>query len=115
MLYRLEELEREKQEFETRILLVQTQKAADSHFLDSSHEIANFILNFEDELSCSDPFRKKALLKKCISHIIVDRDKKVIRLAARLLPAVTPELDYLLQKETAATKVVTAVSSGGRT
>jgi len=46
VLDRLEELENEKQELETRILSLQTQKAADSHFLDSSREIANFILNF---------------------------------------------------------------------
>jgi hypothetical protein len=109
VLNRLEELEKEKQELETRILSLQTQKAADSHFLDSSHEVANFILNFEDELNCSDPFRKKILLKKCISQIIVDRENNVIHLSARRLPAVTPELEYLLQKETAALEPATGV------
>lgn len=116
VLDRLEELENEKQELETRILSLQTQKAADSHFLDSSREIANFILNFEDDLNSSDPFQKKALLKKCISDIVVDRAQNVIHLSARILPAVTPELEYLLQKQKAvATNVATAVSSGGRT
>ncbi len=87
---------------DTRILSVQTQKAADSYFLDSSREIANFILNFEDELSCSDPFRKKALLKKCIFEVVVERAKNVVHLSAHILPTVTHELEYLLQKEKAA-------------
>ena len=115
VLERLEELEREKQELEARILSLQTQKAADSRFLDSSREIADFILNFEDDLNSSDPFRKKVLLKKCISDIVVDRAKNVINLSARILPAVTPELEYLLlqNKKAVATKVATAVSSGG--
>lgn len=115
ILERLEDLERQNREIEARLAALRAEKIADSHCIDSAQEVANFILNFEEEFEKADPLQKKALLKKCISHIVVDRDRNVVRLAVRRIPAVTPELDQLLQKETAATKVVTAVSSGGRT
>lgn len=112
---RLDELERQRQELEGRLLIVETQKAADLDFMDNSRAVARFVLGFEETFKSSNPFNKKALLKKCISHIIVDRSRNLIHLATRLLPAATPQLEYLLEKETAATKVVTAGCSGGRT
>ena len=54
-------------------------------------------------------------MKKMISKIDVDRDNNVVRFYVRRLPAVTPELDEMLQKERVATEVVTTQSSGGRT
>jgi hypothetical protein len=80
----------EKKEVEVRILSLQTQKASDSHFFHSSHEILNFILNFEDALNCSDPFSMKTLVKKCIADVLVDKAENVIHLSTRILPAVTP-------------------------
>ena len=112
---RLEELERQKQNLEIRLLTIESQEAADSNFVDSSRAAASFVLGFEENFKSANPFNRKALLRKCISHIVVDRDRNVIRMATRLLPAATPQLEYLLKKETAATKVVTAGCSGGRT
>ena len=66
---RLEELEKQRQELEIRLLTIETQKASDSNFLDSSRAVASFVLGFEQ--------------------------------------------NFKLQKETAATKVVTAGCSGG--
>lgn len=115
ILERLEELEREGKELEHNLTTLKSEQIADSRYHDSAHSVANFILNFEEEFEKSDPFRKKALLRQCISDILVDRERKVVRLAIRRIPAVNSELEYLLQNKKAATGVVTAVSSGGRT
>lgn len=112
---RLEELEKQRQELETRLLAVETQEAADSIFLDSSRSVASFVLGFEENFKSANPFAKKALLRACISQMIVDRDRNRIYMTTRLIPAATPQLEHLLKKETAATKVVTAGCSGGRT
>jgi hypothetical protein len=75
--------------------------------------VANIILNFEEKFNHSDFASKKLLLKKCIYGATVDREKNVFRLDVRQVPMATIDLEFLLQKEKAATKVVTAMSSGG--
>ncbi|HTY36393.1 MAG TPA: hypothetical protein VMH23_04735, partial [Bacteroidota bacterium] len=112
---RLQELEKQREELEIRLLSVETQKSADTEFRDSARAVASFILGFEESFRNATLFNKKALLKKVISNVVVDRKQSLIHLSTRLIPPVTPTLEYLLKKETAATKVVTAGCSGGRT
>ena len=50
-----------------------------------------------------------------ISKIDVDRDNTVVRFYVRKLPAVTPELDEILQKERVAADIATAaIGSEGK-
>jgi hypothetical protein len=95
-------------------LALRAESVTDSRYNDTAHLVANFILNFEEEIERSDPFRKKSLMRQCISGILVDGERRQVHLAVRRIPAVTSELEYLLQNKTVATKVMTAVSSGGR-
>ena len=56
---------------------------------------------------------KKLLMRKMISKIDVDRDNNVVRFYVRKLPAVTPELDEMVQKERVVADVATTQRSGG--
>jgi hypothetical protein len=116
ILERLEELERENNENEGKLTVLKDERSVDSRCNETSHLVANFILNFEEEFERSDPHRKKALLKQCISDILVDRERKVVRFSVRRIPVMTAEIESLLkehQKNKAVTEVMTAVSSGG--
>ncbi|MGB2867267.1 MAG: recombinase family protein [Bacteroidota bacterium] len=112
---RLEQLEGEKKYLEGR--LYEATKITENEDLsaDTAQAVASYLLNFEEVFENADPFKKKLLLKRSITSLLVDRQQGVVRLAVSRIPAVTTQLEQLLQKETAATKVVTAVSSGGRT
>ena len=58
---------------------------------------------------------KKLLIKLCISEIVVKRERGVIQLFVRKIPAVSPQLEKLYKNKKALTRVVSAQSSGGRT
>lgn len=118
ILERLEELERENRELENKLTILIAERSVDSRCADTAHSVANFILNFDEQFDRSDPFRKKSLLRQCISGILVDRERKVVRLAVRRIPVVTAEIESVLQKNEknkAVTGVMTAVRSGGGT
>lgn len=115
LLERLEKLEREKKDFEERLFNIKANSRQIESYEKTAQKVANFVLNFEEEFERSNPARKKQLLKNCILGMLVDREKNAVNVAVNRIPAVTFELENLLQKEKAVTKVVTAVSSGGRT
>jgi ribosomal protein L12E/L44/L45/RPP1/RPP2 len=59
------------------------------------------------------PEEQKHLLKQVISKIVVEREKKVVQFFVRRVPAVSVQLEELLQNKKAATQSVTAEGSGG--
>jgi hypothetical protein len=98
ILERLQELERENNENEGKLTVLKAERSVDSRCNETSHLVANFILNFEEEFERSDPYRKKALLKQCISDILVDRERKVVRFSVRRIPVMTAEIESLLKE-----------------
>jgi hypothetical protein len=100
--------------FEERLFILKVASNQVESYEKTAQKIANYFLNFEEEFERSNPARKKQLLKNCILGMLVDREKNAVHVAVNRIPAVTFELECLIQKETAATKVVTAVCSGGR-
>lgn len=75
--------------------------------------VIDFIENFATRIENAPMHEKKILMKKVISRIDVDRDAQVVTFHVRRLPAVSPRIDDLLQKERVAAKVATTQSSGG--
>lgn len=77
--------------------------------------VERFVHNFKEEF-CRVPLDvQKALVKKMISEIIVDREKNVVRVYVRRVPSVTPAVEELLKKEKELTNIVSSSCSGGRT
>ena len=73
--------------------------------------------NFEEHFRKASAFEKKVLLRRCVSKIIADRERKGARVYVRPLPDVGPRLTEGLKIEAPTTdsSVVGAGSSGGRT
>lgn len=115
LLERLENLEREKKDIEEQLFNLKTASIQIESYDRTAQAVARYVLNFEEDFEKGNPARKKYLLKNCILGILVDREKNAVRVAVNRIPAATFELENLIQKEKAVTKVVTAVSSGGRT
>lgn len=114
LLVRLEELEAEKKGIESRLNALKVETRGIFNVSDVSSQVADFIANFEKVFQMAPIEERKILVKKCISQIIVDRDKKVVRFFIHRIPSVIPQMDTLLQNKKALT-VVSAQSSGGRT
>lgn len=112
---RLGELEDEKKALELHLskLTTVTKQRIDPHLI--SKEVARFILEFESKIQTVPPEDQKLLIKKVISSIIVDRERNVVQFYIRRIPAVSPQLEELLQNKKAPTESVSAGSSGGRT
>jgi DNA invertase Pin-like site-specific DNA recombinase len=64
--------------------------------LNIGQEVARFLLNFEREFENAPIHEKKLLVQKCISQIVVDKEKGVARFFVRKIPAVTPQIEELL-------------------
>ena len=112
---RLKELEDEQQLLKMRL---STLKAATKQRFDPaklSEEVARFILEFETKIKTVPIEEQKLLVKQVISSIVVDREREVVQFYVRRVPAVSPQLEELLQNKTAPTQSVSAESSGGRT
>jgi hypothetical protein len=67
-----------------------------------------FCLNFDVRFSEATISEKKVLLQKCLSEIIIDRDRKVAVVRVREIPAIHPDVANLLQNKKAHTEVVCA-------
>jgi len=110
---RIEELERDQHALKRRLVALETQEPSTIDPGVIKRRVMEYIENFETEIERAPMEEKKILMKKMISKIDVDRDNNVVRFHVRRLPAVTPELDELLQKERVAADVATTQSSGG--
>ncbi len=116
ILKKIEELENEE-----RLSEVQMQDAAavgvkSELLVSASKRVREFMSTFEERFKKAPAFEKKVLLRKCLSKIIVDRERKVARVYVRPLPDVDPRLTEGLKIEAPTTdsSVVGAASSGGR-
>src|ERR1051325_281655 len=112
---RLGELEDEKKVLGMRLSTLEntSKRQIDPQLV--SKEVARFILEFESKIQTVPPEEQKLLIKKVISKIVVDRDRNVVQFFIRRIPAVSPQLEELLQNKKAPTESVSAESSGGRT
>ena len=72
-----------------------------------------FCANFDVRFSEASASEKKVLLQKCLSEIIIDRERKVARIRVREIPAIHSDVANLLQNKKAHTEVVCARGSGG--
>ena len=80
-----------------------------------SQEVARFVLEFEHKIKTEPIEEQKLLIKKVISEIVVDREKSVVKFYIRRVPAVSPELEELLQNKKGPAGFASPESSGGRT
>ena len=78
-----------------------------------SSQVAGFVLNFEREFEKAPIQERKLLIQRCISEIIVDRDRNIARFHVRRIPAVMPQMQVPSQKRRVPTEVVSTRSSGG--
>ena len=53
--------------------------------------------DFETEFENAPIEDRKSLIRKCIARIVVDREEGVAKVYVRRIPAVTPELQRLLE------------------
>ena len=113
---RLEEVDQEARELDQQVLEVKAETVRQADIQSKADLIETFIREFDQVFDAAPMEGKKLMLRKCISGIMVDRDRGIARIAIRRLPAVTTEIEELLYNKTApTTKVVGAASSGGRT
>jgi site-specific DNA recombinase len=97
---RLNELEEERARLEKH--LARTESSPVRLDIDEiKQEVAKFVLNFEERIETAPIEEKKELVQRCISRIIVDRERKVARFYVKRIPAVSPHLEALFEAKPA--------------
>jgi site-specific DNA recombinase len=112
---KLAQLEQEEAIIQGEIASQKSEPSQPIAVADISRAVSEFILNFENEFEKAPIEEKKLLVRKCISQIIVDREKSVVRFYVRKVPAATPWLEEALKEDNRTTGVVRSSSSGDRT
>ena len=64
-------------------------------------EVAKFVLNFEERIETAPIEEKKELVQRCISRIVVDRERMVARFYVKRIPAVLPQMEALFEAKPA--------------
>ena len=112
---RLAQLEQEEALLQGEIASLKDEPVQTLTVADVSSAVSDFILNFEKEFDRAPIEERKLLVRKCISQIIVDREKSVVRFYVRRIPAATPWLEEALKTNDRTASTVRSSSSGGRT
>lgn len=112
---KLAELEKEEAAVQAEIASLKGEPSRPAEIADISKAVSEFILNFDQEFENAPIEEKKLLLRKCISQIVVDREKSLVRFYVRRVPAATPWLEEALKEDDRTTGVVRSSSSGDRT
>ena len=94
---RLAELEGEKALLKSRVEALELPLEPDWAG-EQSHLVKAFMDRFGWHFEHAPIEERKALIKKCISSIVVDRDASMVRFFVRTIPAVTPQLEEILLK-----------------
>ena len=115
LLSRLGELEKDQKDLKTRLGGGQVEPAHSIDIGEVKRLVERFVQNFEKEFPNAPIEERKALIKKVISQVIVDREKHVVRFYVRRLPSVSPIVDELLQTKREPIDIMSSQSSGGRT
>ena len=104
---RLRDLESIKDDLEKRKQQLETVKAEKRESLTWADQVARFFKHFEDRVLAASLAEQKVLLRKMVQRIVVDREKKVVRLYAWRLPKRgMRQIDDLLASEIAGQKCV---------
>jgi hypothetical protein len=64
-------------------------------------EVTKFVLNFEERIGTAPVEEKKEIIQRCISRIVVDRERMVARFYVKRIPAVSSHLESILQAKPA--------------
>ena len=95
---RLSELLQKEVGLQRKLYQIQSELSdAKNRLSDWSDAVARFVLNFETEFESAPIEDRKSLIRKCIARIVVDREEGVAKVYVRRIPAVTPELQRLLE------------------
>jgi len=111
---KLAELAKEEAAVQAEIASLKGDLSRPAEIAGISKAVSEFILNFDQEFEDAPIEEKKLLLRKCISQIVVDREKSVVRFYVRRVPAATPWLEEALKEDDRTTGVVRSSSSGDR-
>lgn len=111
--HRLKELEQERERIEKQ-LAQSSQPPMRIDFDEVKREVADFVLNFQERFQGTQMEERKELVQRCISKIIVDKEKRVARFYVKKVPAGSPQLESLYEGNTAGS-VMTAKCARNRT
>jgi site-specific DNA recombinase len=77
----------------------------------------DFIGTFESSFERAPVYLKKEMLRRCVRNILVDRDRKVVKLSIHAVPALPgmPSMEPFKNKSALTDELVSARSSGART
>lgn len=107
LLRRLEEVTQEVEAAEREVEETRKWQALQADIRTTADHISRFIEKFDEVFQAAPPDEKKLLLRKCVSEVVVDRERGVLQVAVRRIPAVTAELEELfMQKRRPTTGVV---------
>jgi hypothetical protein len=115
LLLKLEDIDQQIDSTEKELLIEKSNNEERCDIKTLFKDLMEFCLNFDVRFSEATISEKKVLLQKCLSEIIIDRDRKVAVVRVREIPAIHPDVANLLQNKKAHTEVVCARGSGGRT
>lgn len=97
---RLNELEEERARLEK--LMARTDSSqVHLDFNEIKQEVAKFVLNFEERIETAPIEEKKELVQRCISRIVVDKERMVARFYVKRIPAVLPQMEALYETKPA--------------
>jgi hypothetical protein len=115
LLEKLSSLETEQGKISIKISSAKSQNRSEQDFVSVAQSVRDFMLNFESIFENAPIFERKEIFRRCISKIVVDRAKKVVRLSVRPLPAVQGIPLESAENKTALTDVLVSAASSGDT
>ena len=113
---RLRNLDEEEGKIRKRIHESGVTDTLEIDYRDAGVAVADFILNFRERFEEMSPEDRKAQVKRCVSRIVVDKERGIATAYIRRIPAALPAIEQLYQKQRPLTTgVVSGRSSGDRT
>ena len=95
LLARLTQISEEVKELEGRVAELRKMDLRRADLRTTADHIVRFIRQFDDLFAAAPADEKKVLLRKCVSEVVIDKDRGVIQIAGRRVPAVSAELEEL--------------------
>ena len=113
LLEKLSSVDSDHEKVKLKMSAIKTQNRSEQNFAAIAKVVSEFMSNFESIFEKAPIYERKEILRRCISKIIVDRAKNVVRFWVRSLPAVQGIPFELAKNKSALTiELASALSSG---
>lgn len=116
LVHRLKDLEADEEKIREKLHELEVDDEPEIDLRDAGVAVADFILNFPERFQEMSPEDRKDQVRRCVSRIVVDKERGIATAYIRRIPAALPAIEELYKKQRPPTTgVVSGRSSGDRT